>query len=249
VLTTFELHRAKLFLYGRPARVVLRVNARARQVRARLVLRRPGERSAVAVIPLGVIRTRTTLSVPLTGREDGILPQGRYELVVSARDSRGRHLRRARSVPRVRELRFYHHRFPLVGPFSYGGPGARFGAPRRGHRHQGQDLPAAEGTPVVTPRGGTIKAVQYQAGGAGHYVVMDGRDEDRDYVFMHLRTGSVRVHPGQSVRTGQRIGDVGSTGGSSAPHLHFEVWVGGGWFSGGHPTDPMPLLRVWDRWS
>ena len=29
----------------------------------------------------------------------------------------------------------------------------------------------------------------YQAGGAGHYVVLDGAGEDRDYVFMHMRTG------------------------------------------------------------
>jgi murein DD-endopeptidase MepM/ murein hydrolase activator NlpD len=65
---------------------------------------------------------------------------------------------------------------------------------------------------------------------------------------MHMRTGSVRVREGQRVRTGQRIGDVGTTGSSSGPHLHFEVWVGG-WFAGGHPIDPLPLLRVWDRWS
>jgi murein DD-endopeptidase MepM/ murein hydrolase activator NlpD len=137
------------------------------------------------------------------------------------------------------------HRFPLAGPFSYGGADARFGAPRPGHRHQGQDLSAAAGTPVVAPRGGLVRAVRYQARGAGRYVVLHGAGEDRDYVFMHLR--SVEVRQGDHVRTGQGLGEVGSTGASSGPHLHFEVWVAGGWYGGGHPIDPLPLLRQWER--
>jgi murein DD-endopeptidase MepM/ murein hydrolase activator NlpD len=67
---------------------------------------------------------------------------------------------------------------------------------------------------------------------------------DYDYVFMHLRSGSTVVREGQSVRTGQRIADVGSTGESSGPHLHLEVWVGA-WYAGGHPIDPLPLLQAW----
>jgi murein DD-endopeptidase MepM/ murein hydrolase activator NlpD len=138
------------------------------------------------------------------------------------------------------------HRFPVAGPFDWGGPDARFGAKRKGHRHQGQDLPAAAGTPVVAPYRGVVTAVQYQARGAGHYVVV--HSEDYDYVFMHLRSGSTVVREGQRVRTGQRIGDVGSTGESSGPHLHFEVWLGA-WYAGGHPIDPLPLLEAWSGLS
>jgi murein DD-endopeptidase MepM/ murein hydrolase activator NlpD len=134
------------------------------------------------------------------------------------------------------------HRFPIAGPFEWGGPDARFGAKRKGHRHQGQDLAVAAGTPVVAPYRGVVTAVEYQARGAGHYVVI--HSADYDYVFMHLRTGSTVVKQGQSVRTGQRVGDVGSTGESSGPHLHFEVWVGA-WYAGGHPIDPLPLLQAW----
>jgi murein DD-endopeptidase MepM/ murein hydrolase activator NlpD len=136
------------------------------------------------------------------------------------------------------------HRFPIAGSFGWGGPDARFGAKRKGHRHQGQDLPAALGTPVVSPHAGVVEAVDYQARAAGNYVVVDSDGEGYDFVFMHLRTGSVRVVVGQHVRAGQRIGEVGSTGESSGPHLHFEVWVGG-WYVGGHPIDPLPLLRAW----
>jgi murein DD-endopeptidase MepM/ murein hydrolase activator NlpD len=128
--------------------------------------------------------------------------------------------------------------------FDWGGEGSRFGAKREGHRHQGQDLAAAEGTPVVAPRGGLVEVVQYQAGGAGHYVVVDGDDEDHDYVFMHMRSGSITVAEGDRVRTGQAIGEVGTTGSSSGPHLHFELWVGG-WYTGGAPIDPLPLLQSW----
>jgi len=134
------------------------------------------------------------------------------------------------------------HRFPIAGAFDWGGADSRFGAKRRGHRHQGQDLAAASGTPVVAPYGGVVTAVQYQARAAGHYVVIRG--EDYDYVFMHLRSRSIVVREGERVRTGQRIAEVGSTGESSGPHLHFEVWVGG-WYSGGNPIDPLPLLESW----
>ena len=138
------------------------------------------------------------------------------------------------------------HRFPLTGTYSFGGDGSRFGAGRKGHIHQGQDLAAVQGTPIVAPRAGVIKAVAYQASGAGHYVVLDGAGEDRDYVFMHLRSGSVLVTKGQSVRLGQKLGEVGNTGRSFGAHLHFEIWVGGGWYTGGHAVDPLPYLLAWE---
>ena len=138
------------------------------------------------------------------------------------------------------------HAFPIDGAFDWGGRDARFGAKRKGHRHQGQDLTAAEGTPVVSPHAGTVEAVDYQRRGAGNYVVIDSDGEDYDFVFMHLRTGSVRVVVGDHVRTGEQIGEVGSTGESSGPHLHFEIWVGG-WYVGGHPLDPLSLLKSWAR--
>lgn len=137
------------------------------------------------------------------------------------------------------------HVFPVQGAFSLGGDGSRFGARRRGHRHQGQDISAALGTPVVAPWAGTVERIAFQRDGAGLYIVLDGDGEDRDYVFMHLRRGSLRVSRGEPVAAGQQIAEVGNTGGSSGAHLHFEIWVGGGWYTGGRPIDPLPLLRGW----
>ncbi len=135
--------------------------------------------------------------------------------------------------------------FPVQGPFNFGGPDARFGVGRPGHIHQGQDIVADEGTPVVTPHAGTVYWVAYQASGAGYYVVVAG-DDGRDYVFMHLQEGSTAVVKGQPVLAGQRIGLVGHTGDASGPHLHFEIWVNGWWASkASTPIDPLPDLQAW----
>jgi murein DD-endopeptidase MepM/ murein hydrolase activator NlpD len=135
--------------------------------------------------------------------------------------------------------------FPVQGPYSFGGPDARFGVGRPGHTHQGQDIVAGEGTPVVTPVAGTVHWTAYQAGGAGYYVVIAGAD-GRHYVFMHLQEGSTAVTKGQTVTAGQKLGLVGSTGSSTGPHLHFEIWVNGWWATkASTPIDPLPELQAW----
>jgi murein DD-endopeptidase MepM/ murein hydrolase activator NlpD len=136
------------------------------------------------------------------------------------------------------------HVFPVRGSHRYGYPGSRFGAPRGDHTHQGQDIAAARGTKLVAVHGGKVAFRQYQAGGAGHYLVIHGSDR-LDSVYMHMpRAGT--VSPGDRVLTGEMIGRVGSTGASTGPHLHFELWTRH-WYDGGHPFDPLPRLRRWDR--
>ena len=133
--------------------------------------------------------------------------------------------------------------FPVQGTWSYGSDGSRFGAGRTGHTHQGQDIAAAAGTPVVAPVPSTVSRIAYQASGAGHYVVLHATD-GRDLVFMHLQAGSIPVAQGAAVAAGALIGRVGSTGGtSSGPHLHFEIWPDG-WYTtpSSKPIDPLPAL-------
>ena len=135
--------------------------------------------------------------------------------------------------------------FPLGGTFDFGGEDARFGAGRPGHIHQGQDIVAARGTPILAPVAGTVTWKANQEGGAGIYLVVRGLADSRDYVFMHIKRGTVLVRPGDLVAAGQQIAQVGATGAASGPHLHFEIWVGGWWEKGGAPIDPLAQLQTW----
>jgi murein DD-endopeptidase MepM/ murein hydrolase activator NlpD len=136
------------------------------------------------------------------------------------------------------------HFFPVAGPYTMDGEGSGFGAPRSGHRHMGHDIAAARGVPVVAPYAGVVDWVRFQRAGAGHYVVLDS-DDGYDYVFMHLKRGSIPVVEGQLVAAGEQLGEVGNSGRSFGAHLHFEVWVGGWYEKGGEPIDPLPLLEAW----
>jgi murein DD-endopeptidase MepM/ murein hydrolase activator NlpD len=217
-----------------PAAVRFRIKWRRPVRGVRIEILPTTGRVPLTTIPLGTRRAGRTQVVRVTGAG---LPEGSYRIRVVARG-----LGRARGVAPSLPVVMPGHVFPIQGPYSLGGADARFGAKRDGHTHQGQDLVAAAGLPVVTPRFGTVKAVEYQAGGGGHYVVVDS---DRDYVFMHLEAGSIPVREGDAVATGQRIGRVGSTGRSSGAHLHFEIWEGNGWYGGGQPVDPLPFLLAW----
>ncbi len=135
--------------------------------------------------------------------------------------------------------------FPVAGAFDFGGADGRFGAGRVGHVHEGQDILAAAGTPVVAPYAGAISRTSFQAEGAGEYVVLDAAD-GRDYFFAHCLRHSTVVAPGAAVAAGATLCQVGATGTTSgANHLHFEIWTVGWRVPGGAPIDPLPELLAW----
>jgi Peptidase family M23 len=142
---------------------------------------------------------------------------------------------------------FYGYAFPILGAHEFGLSAGRFGAGRSGHTHQGQDVMAACGTPLVAARGGVVQYAEYEAN-AGNYVVIDGRGSPNDFMYAHLAEPSP-LQVGETVRTGQPIGIVGDTGDASACHLHFEIWGAPGWYEGGSPFDPLPYLEMWDAYS
>jgi murein DD-endopeptidase MepM/ murein hydrolase activator NlpD len=142
---------------------------------------------------------------------------------------------------------FYGYAFPILGAHEFSLSGGRFGAGRSGHTHQGQDVMAACGTPLVAARGGLVQYSEYE-GNAGNYVVIDGKGSPNDYMYAHLAEPSP-LRAGETVRTGQPIGIVGDTGDASACHLHFEIWGAPGWYEGGSPFDPLLDLQKWDAYS
>jgi murein DD-endopeptidase MepM/ murein hydrolase activator NlpD len=102
--------------------------------------------------------------------------------------------------------------------------------------HPGLDISAPRGTKVMAPADGTVIFAGVK-GGYGNAVTVDhGRGIVTHYG--HLDAFNVRV--GQAVRRGSVLGFVGSTGRSTAPHLHYEVWLNG--------ANQNPLLYILDEY-
>jgi hypothetical protein len=192
-------------------------------------------------------------NVPLSVRWDGTTSEGRparngrYSFQVLPQGSTTAARGAAASTSVAAGFALYGYAFPVLGAHDFGSAGARFGAARSGHTHQGQDVMAACGVPLVAARGGTVQYSRYEAN-AGNYVVIDGKGTPDDFMYAHLAEPSPLLE-GETVRTGQPIGIVGDTGDASACHLHFEIWGAPGWYEGGSPFDPLAYLRKWDAYS
>jgi murein DD-endopeptidase MepM/ murein hydrolase activator NlpD len=262
-------------LAGRPPRVVLRVDdPGAALVSVRVTVTALSTRRPVLIVSLGWVRSGRTLAVhwPRGAR----LGPGSYHVSLTAQDARGGTLlRRAHSsgvatlvilapvlpsappsgsaaaptpagVPTPAQLAAAGAVFPVAGAHNFGGPENRFGAPRGGHTHQGQDVLTSEGTRVVAPLAGTVITVGYEASGAGYYAA-EHTSVGFDFFFAHCMSGSLALATGESIGAGQLLCRAGQTGDATAPHLHFEMWVGGWHSPGGYPTDPLPYLEALDH--
>jgi murein DD-endopeptidase MepM/ murein hydrolase activator NlpD len=175
-------------------------------------------------------------------------PPGRYSFRLTAAAADGAVARSSQTSYIDRDsFDLYDHVFPVRGPHDLGGAGARFGAGRADHLHQGQDTFAACGTRILAARGGRVQHTGYHAA-AGNYLVIDGAGTDVDYAYMHL-LAPTPFAAGDRVYTGQLIGAVGESGNARGCHLHLEMWGAPGWYEGGQPFDPLPSLMAWDTWS
>ncbi len=130
--------------------------------------------------------------------------------------------------------------FPIRGAHDYGTAINAFGG---GRDHQGQDVLADCATPLVAAVAGTVTLTKFQAR-AGNYVVIKA-DDGTSQAYMHMLKPAI-VKKGDRVASGQPLGDVGQTGRASACHLHFELWTAPGWYEGGAPVDPLPMLKALD---
>jgi murein DD-endopeptidase MepM/ murein hydrolase activator NlpD len=131
--------------------------------------------------------------------------------------------------------------FPVYGKHTYTDD---WGAPRQDTGfHEGNDIFATAGTPLVAVCKGTLHRVgTNRVPGNRLWVKCDkGGDE---FFYGHLSAFANDAHSGLHVDAGQVVGFVGSTGDAeqTPPHVHFEVHPGGG-----KAVDPYPFLRAWEH--
>jgi hypothetical protein len=102
--------------------------------------------------------------------------------------------------------------------------------------HTGLDFPADIGTPILAAAGGVVLVQEYHPA----YGNMVEIDHGNQLVTRYAHASKVLVRKGDIVKRGQKIAEVGSTGRSTGPHLHFEVWVAG------VPQNPQRFLAAGD---
>lgn len=93
----------------------------------------------------------------------------------------------------------------------------------RSAMHEGIDFAAPVGTPIVAAAGGVVTVAEFHP----QYGNMLEIDHGNDVITRYAHTSRILVHVGDIVRRGQRVADIGTTGRSTGPHLHFEVRIKG----------------------
>ena len=119
-------------------------------------------------------------------------------------------------VPSVPPLLPDHNKVHLSSGFGYRTDPVYGG----GERHGGQDLATATGTPVYATGDGVVIQAEFKSNGYGNQIVID---HGYGYQTRYAHLSVISVVSGMRIRRGEQIGNVGSTGKSTGPHLHYEV--------------------------
>ncbi|MFN7151174.1 MAG: peptidoglycan DD-metalloendopeptidase family protein, partial [Microthrixaceae bacterium] len=153
-------------------------------------------------------------------------------------------------VDRVQELQAYQAGaqayvdgfvFPVAGEVefidSWGYP--RMMGTASAHWHQGTDIFATYGTPLIASENGVLDRIG--VGSLGGNKLWVRGESGTEYYYAHLAAFAPGIADGQRVRAGELIGYVGDTGNArgTSPHLHFEIHPGGV-----GPVNPYPLLKA-----
>lgn len=243
-LVDIELDSTKI-VYDTAPPTALHITASAgRPVDVSVAVVRQADGTQVATWATRSLAAGAQTTLTWNGPGAGQVPPGEYAFQVFARPAGSPASSAQAQGPDVTQpFTFQPYVFPVAGPHTFNMGAGRFGAARGGYRHEGQDVMSPCGTPLLAARGGVVKFRAYQSR-AGNYLVINPDGTPQDMVYMHLRSPAL-VARGAHVATGQLIGYVGRTGDATACHLHFELWTGPGWYTGGHPIDPLPSLEAW----
>ena len=98
-----------------------------------------------------------------------------------------------------------------------------------GPSHLGIDIAGDLGDPVWASDSGVVVWAGAMSGGYGNVIIIEHDTAAHTYETVYAHLSAILVHCGQSVSQGQSIGQIGSTGNSTGPHLHFEVHMDGGY--------------------
>ncbi|TJY42043.1 hypothetical protein E5161_12365 [Cohnella pontilimi] len=101
--------------------------------------------------------------------------------------------------------------------------------------HTGLDMAAPQGTPIYAAESGVVLVAQWWSGYGNCIIINHGGGLWT--LYGHIKNGGILVEKGQTVKRGEKIALVGSTGNSTGPHLHFEVR------KNETPVDPAPYLK------
>ena len=128
------------------------------------------------------------------------------------------------------------HHWPVVHERSY--VSSRYGWRKdpfsdEKHWHSGMDVAAAYNAPIVASADGVVTFAGYRFG----YGIMVEVTHGGGMITRYAHLNRAIVHNNQSVRAGELLGLMGSTGRATGPHLHFELLVGG------HKIDPYPFIK------
>lgn len=145
-----------------------------------------------------------------------------------------------RAAPATGSLPSGSHVFPIAAPSTYSDDwlAARAG----GRYHEGIDLFADRGSPVVAVAGGTVYRVGYSGISGNRFWLRDAAGTT--FFYAHLDGFSSAAREGATVAKGTVLGYVGDTGDArgTSPHVHFEIHPGGG-----GPIRPYPIVSAWPR--
>jgi len=160
---------------------------------------------------LTIVAIATTMTGAVRWPVDGRSPGSTSRAVAAAKFAEGAHLAQQPLIAFAEPEPGY----PVISPFGL----RQLPWEEAGRLHKGVDIAAPEGAPILAAADGVVRAMGVDAG-YGRFIEI-AHTAGMSTLYGHL--SAFEVQPGATVKAGQQIGRIGSTGSSTGSHLHFEV--------------------------